>query len=115
MSKFSTKPSKYYYELVKGIAKYLHKSKDWGIKFTRSVVQNDLVPATLKSDVVPDESLPAFNVDINQPRLMACFDAAYANDQQKQRSTTGFVFTYYCGSIVYPSKNNMLQLLVLLK
>ena len=36
---------------------------------------------------------------------MAFVDAAYANDQHKRRSTTGFVFTF-CGSvIVYRSKN----------
>ena len=34
MSKFSTKPSKYQYELLKGITKYLQETKDWGIKFT---------------------------------------------------------------------------------
>ena len=32
MSKFSTKPSKYHYELLKGIAKYLRETKEWGIK-----------------------------------------------------------------------------------
>ena len=34
MSKFSTKPSKYHYELLKGIAKYLRETKEWGIKYT---------------------------------------------------------------------------------
>ena len=29
MGKFSTKPSKYHYELLKGIAKYLQENKDW--------------------------------------------------------------------------------------
>ena len=37
MSKFSTKPSKYHYELLKRIAKYLRETKEWGIKYTRSV------------------------------------------------------------------------------
>ena len=35
---------------------------------------------------------------------MAFVDAAYANDQRKRRSTTGFVFTYCGGAIVYRSK-----------
>ena len=61
-------------------------------------------PATLKSDVIPDEILPPFPVDINQPKLMAFVDAAYANDQCKRRSTAGFVFTYCGGAIVYRSK-----------
>ena len=34
MSKFSTKPSTYHYELLKGIAKYLRETKEWRIKFT---------------------------------------------------------------------------------
>ena len=35
---------------------------------------------------------------------MAFVDAAYANDQRKRRSTTGFVLTYCGGAIVYRSK-----------
>ena len=35
---------------------------------------------------------------------MAFVDAAYANDQRKRRSTTGFVLTYCGGAIVYCSK-----------
>ena len=34
MRKFSTNPSKYHYELLKGITKYLRETKDWGTKFT---------------------------------------------------------------------------------
>ena len=104
MGKFSTKPSKFHYELHKEIAKYLRETKDWGIKFTGYVVRDNLAPATLKSDVVYKENLPAFPVDINQPKLMAFVDAAYANDQRKRQYTTGFVFTYCGGAIVYCSK-----------
>ena len=104
MSKFSTKLSKYHYELLKGIAKYLRETKEWGIKYTQSAVRDDLKPATLESDVVPDEILPPFPVDINQPKLMAFVNAAHANDQCKRQSTTGFVFTYCGGAIVYHSK-----------
>ena len=35
---------------------------------------------------------------------MAFVDAAYANNQRKRRSTTGFVFTCCGGAIVYRSK-----------
>ena len=104
MSKFLTKPSKLHYELLKGIAKYLRETKDWGIKYTRSAVRNDLKPATLVSDVILDENLPDFPANIKQPKLMAFVDAAYANDQRKRRSITGFVFTYCGGAIVYRSK-----------
>ena len=90
--------------MLKGIAKYLRETKEWGIKYTRSTVRDDLKPATLKSDVVPDAILPPFPVDINQPKLMTFVDAAYANNQRNRRSTTGFVFTYCGGAIVYRSK-----------
>ena len=83
MSKFSTKPSKYHYQLLKGIAKYLQETKKWGIKYTCSIERNDLSPTSLISDVVPDEALPPFPVNINPPILMAFVDAAYANDQRK--------------------------------
>ena len=56
------------------------------------------------SDVILDENIPLFPIDINQPKLMVFVDAAYANDQHKRRSTTGFVFTYCGGTIVYRSK-----------
>ena len=104
MCKFSTKPTKYHYELLKGIAKYLRETKTWGIKYTRSTERNDLSPASLVSDVVADEDLPPFPVNINPPILMAFVDAAYANDQRNRRSTTGFVLTYCGGAIVYRSK-----------
>ena len=104
MSKLSTKPFKYHYELLKGITKYLRETKDWGTKFTWSIVKNNLSPATLKYNVVPDENLPLFPVDINRPKLMAFLDAVYANNQRKRKSTTGFVFTYCGGAIVYRSK-----------
>ena len=104
MNKFSIKLSRYHYELLKGIAKYLRETKDWGIKFTQFVVRNDLAPATLKADVVPDESLPSLTVGINQPKLMAFVDAVYTNDQRKRQSTTEFVFSYSGDKIVYRSK-----------
>ena len=41
---------------------------------------------------------------MNQPNLMAFVDAVYTTDQHKRQSTTGFVFTYYGGIIIYHSK-----------
>ena len=83
MSKFSTKPSKYHYKLLKGIAKYLQDTKEWGIKYTRSIERTNLSPASLISDVVADDTLSPFSVDINPLILMAFVDAAYANNQRK--------------------------------
>ena len=67
-------------------------------------MRDDLAPATLTSDDVYDESLPAFPVDINQPILMAFVDTTYDNDQRKRRFSTGFVFTYCGGTIFYHFK-----------
>ena len=83
MSKFSTKSSQSHHMLLKGITQYLHETKDWGIKYKRSVDRDDLKPSTLASDIIPDENLPPFPVEIDQPKLMAFVDAAYANDQRK--------------------------------
>ena len=115
MSKFFSKPSNYHYELLKGIATYLRKTKDWRIKFTQSIVQNDFGPATLKSDVVFNERLPVFPVDINQPKLMAFVYAAYANDQRKQWSTKEFVFTFCGDATVYYSKTQYITAIIFTK
>ena len=67
MNKFSTKPSKLHYKLLKRIVKYLRETKDWGINYTQCVVRDDLAPATLISDVVYDENLPvSLLISINQ-------------------------------------------------
>ena len=65
MSKFLTKPSQAYYELSEGIAQYLCEKRYWGIKYKFSVDRDNLVPATLASDVILDENLPPFPIDIN--------------------------------------------------
>ena len=96
MSKFSTKPSKYHYELLKGIVKYLWETKEWGIKFSRSVERNDLSLENLISVVVADKNLTSFPININPPKLMAFIDAAYANNHCKRRS-----LLWWCDCILF--------------
>ena len=43
---------------------------------------------------------------------MAFVDASYANNPRKQRSTTGFVFIYHGGAIVYRSKTQNIAALI---
>ena len=43
--------------------------------------------------------------------MIASVDASYANDPRKRRSTTGFVFTYCFGAIVYRSKTQSITAL----
>ena len=88
MSKFLTKPSERTYELLKQITKYLMCNNTLRYQVLLFYYQ-DLKPVTLVSDVVLDENLPLFPVDIDQPKLMAFVNGTYANDQHKCRSTTG--------------------------
>ena len=56
-----------------------------------------------------DPSLTSvFEVDIDKPVLHCFVDAAHANDLRKRRSTTGVVFTFMGGPIVYKSKTQSL-------
>ena len=41
---------------------------------------------------------------LNQPKLLCFVDAAYGNNPDKRRSTTGYAFTFCGGTIVYKSK-----------
>ena len=47
----------------------------------------------------------------SRPKLIAYVDASYANNPRKRRSTTGFVFTYCGGAIVYRSKTQSITAL----
>ena len=60
--------------------------------------------------IIPeDPSLASvFEVDIDKPILHCFVDAAHANDLRKRRSTTGVVFTFMGGPIVYKSKTQSL-------
>ena len=45
-----------------------------------------------------------FDIDINTAQLKEFVDAAHANDLRKRRSTTGLVFTFMGGPVVYRSQ-----------
>ena len=111
MSNFSTKPSAKHYELLKGIGKYFRLTKDWGIKFKRTIPDPTLEDTKFETNVELPSNLPDYTVDINQPKLIAFVDESYANDPRKQRSTTVFVFTYCGGAIVYRSKSQSITAL----
>ena len=54
----------------------------------------------------PEEKnlLKTFEIDINTAQLKGFVDAAHANDLRKRRSTTGLVFTFMGGPVVYQSR-----------
>ena len=53
-------------------------------------------------------SSDVFPVDVNRPVLQVFTDAAFGNDLTRRRSTTGIVFTYCGGAIIYRSKTQTL-------
>ena len=57
------------------------------------------------------DKLPNYLEPITNGKLIGFVDAAYANDLSKQRSTTGYVFTYSGGAVVYQSKMQSLTAL----
>ena len=90
--------------MFKGVAKYLQSTINWGIHFHLPLQLDhpDFTPSVWY-DIKSDNTVP-FNVDIIQPLLIGFFDAAHANDLRKQCSTTGLVYTFCGGAIVYKSK-----------
>ena len=64
---------------------------------------------TTSYDIPDDPTLKdLFNVDINTNKLVGFVDAAHANDLRKRRSTTGLVFTFCGGVVVYKSMTQSL-------
>ena len=106
--KFSSAPTAFHYKLLKGFAKYLQSTIDWGIHFHRStwLEHPDFSPS--KWHKIANNPSVSFDADINQPLLMGFVDAAYAKDLCKRWSTTGLVYTFCGGDIVYKSKTQSL-------
>ena len=96
------------------VAKYLQVTAHWGICFKRSKP----LPLTDKDyskdggffcptsyNISDDPTLKeVFDVDINTNKLIGFVDAAYANDLCKRCFTTGVVFSFIEGAVVYKSK-----------
>ena len=88
--------------MLKKVAKYLRATKDWGIVYRRSQLDDSLPPSNfIRSSM--DPQLPAFPaVDTQEP--VAFLDAAHANDLRNRRSTTGYAFLLCGGAISYRCK-----------
>ena len=48
--------------------------------------------------------MKTFDININSAQLKGFVDAAHANDLRKRCSTTGLVFTFMGGPVVYQSR-----------
>jgi hypothetical protein len=107
LSKFAACPSGYHFSMLKKVAKYLRRTKHWGIHFRRSSPDPGLPAYTLEAAHL-DPSLPRFP-SLEQPFHLASYiDAAHANDLRRRRSTTGFAFILAGGCISYKSKTQPL-------
>ena len=109
LSKFSAAPTTYHYKLLKGVAKYLRNTIDWGIRFKcpKQLHHPDFQESRWYN--TPNDPSVSFDVNIDSPQLVSFVDAADANELRKRRSTTGYVFTFCGGAIVYKSKTQSLM------
>lgn len=107
LSKFATCPGDYHFSLLKKVAKYLRRTRHWGIHFRRTRINRDLPVCPFES-VHIDPSLPDFPV-LEPGFKLACFvDAAHANDLRRRRSTTGYAFIFAGGCVSYKCKTQPL-------
>ena len=100
LAKFSTAPAKIHYQRLKGVAKYLRNTIDWGILYWRPAPNLSLpaVPVTLAEC---DAQLPVFPPSSSPFQLRGFVDASHANDLRNRRSTTGYGFLLASGVVAY--------------
>ena len=109
LSKFSSAPGSYHFHLLRGIANYLKATINWGIRFKRPRFLQEPYPGAFNIILhheLPEESAltKSFGINIDTPKLIGFVDAAHANELIKRRSTTGLVYTFMGGAVVYQSK-----------
>ncbi|KAG7370163.1 reverse transcriptase RNA-dependent DNA polymerase [Nitzschia inconspicua] len=103
LSKFASAPHAYHYSCLKGVARYLRRTKHWGIRFARRTHDPSLSPGT-PHNLSLNPSLPPFPSIPSPLQLTGYVDAAHANDLRNRRSTTGYAFVLNGGAIAYRSK-----------
>jgi hypothetical protein len=105
LAKFFAAPTAVHYQRLKGVAKYLRNTQEWGIHFWRSH-PNLSLPLVVPqgTDVSTLESFPGLPIGACPSQLIGYVDAAYANELRKRCSTTGYAFTLAGGAIAYRSK-----------
>ena len=108
LSKFSSEPSAFHYKFRHGVAKYFWSTITWGMHFNWTSLLN--IDKISNSVPYPElaNSNDVFPVDVNRPVLQVFTDVAFENNLTRRRSTTGIIFTYCGGAIVYQSKTQTL-------
>ena len=102
LARFASHPAKEHYGALKNVARYLRRTKDWGIIYWRTKPVESLPRVDFEEPPL-EEGLPEYP----QPdpfELIGLVDAAYATDQKTRKSITGFVFQLAGGAIAYKSK-----------
>ena len=103
LSKFSTCPTKFHYTQLKNVARYLRRTIDWGIIYTKTT-PNEFLPASRHPQLELPADLPSFPQP-SYPLQLQCFvDAAHAHDLRNRRSTTGYGFLLCGGVVSYQTK-----------
>ena len=103
LSKFSTAPSAFHYAMLKGVAKYLRRTINWGIIYRKTKPDYDLPPSTV-IPIPEDSNLPDFPYPARSDQLVCFVDAAHTNDLRNRRSTTGYAFLLSGGAVSYRTK-----------
>ena len=94
--------------MLKGVAKYLRSTINWGIWFhcPKRLNHPEFSPSAWY-DIKNDLTVP-FNINLNEPTLIGLVDSAHSDDLCKRRSTTGLVFMFCGGAIAYKLKTQSL-------
>jgi deoxyuridine 5'-triphosphate nucleotidohydrolase len=107
LSQYSTRPSRFHFEAIKNIYRYLNATKDEGIHFWRNEQRMDL----------PDDPIPHCKNDNNynedeiherkqeqHTTMFGAVDSDYAGDKEHRRSVTGIILRIGGGTILYKTK-----------
>lgn len=93
--------------MLKKVAKYLRRTRDWGLHFRRRTRDPGLPTCPFDSPPL-DPSLPNFP-SLEPGTQLTCFlDAAHANDLSRRLSTTGYVVMMAGGCVSYKCKTQPL-------
>jgi hypothetical protein len=79
LAKFATLRDQLHYIKLKGVAKYLRHTINWGIFYWRSA-PNPNLPHTPLEPLIYDSSLPPFPSTTDHFQLIGYVDAAHGND-----------------------------------
>lgn len=107
LSKFAACPSDYHFASLQKIAKYLCRTKSWGIHFHRSS-ENSLLPPYTGVSYHVEPNLLLFPELPSDCTLPGFIDATHANDLRNRRSTTGYAFLMAKGCVSYRCKTQPL-------